>query len=37
MEFRKMVLISYTQDNKEDTDTRNRLLDSVEEEEGGMI
>ena len=28
---------SYTQDNKEDTDTRNRLLDSVEEKEGGMI
>ena len=25
------------QDNKRDTDTKNRLLDSVGEDEGGMI
>ena len=31
MEFRKM------QDSKRDTDIKNRLLDSVGEDKGGMI
>ena len=34
MEFRKMVMMT---DSKRDTDVKNRLLDSVEESEGGMI
>jgi len=34
MEFRKMVAMT---DSKRDTDVKNRLLDSVEESEGGMI
>ena len=33
MEFRKMAKM---QDNKKDTDVKNRLLDSVGEGEGGM-
>ena len=35
MEFRKMVTM--TLDSKRDTNTKNRLLDSVGEGEGGMI
>ena len=37
MEFRKMVMMTYMQDSKRDTDIKNRLLDSVGEGEGGMI
>ena len=36
MEFRKMVLMNL-QGSKGDTDTKNRLLDSVEEAKSGMI
>ena len=33
-----MVMIKpYMQDRKRDTDVQNRLLDSVGEDEGGMI
>ena len=39
MEFSKRVNLvrPYMQDSKRDTDVKNRLLDSVEEGEGGMI
>ena len=37
MEFRKMVVITYMQNRKRDTDVQNRLLDSVGEGEGGMF
>ena len=39
MELRKMVMMTLyvRQDNKRDTDMKNRLLDSVGEREGGMI
>ena len=37
MEFRKMVMQSYIQDSKRDTDIKNTLLDSVGEGKGGMI
>ena len=37
MEFRKMVMMTYMWDSKRDTDVKNRLLDSVGEDEGGMI
>ena len=37
MEFRKMVMITYMQNRKRDTDVQNRLLDSVGEGEGGMF
>ena len=37
MEFRKMVMMTYMQDSKRDTDVWNSLLDSVREGEGGMI
>ena len=37
MEFRKMVMITYTQNRKRDTDVQNRLLGSVGEGEGGMF
>ena len=39
MEFRKMVMMTLyvRQDSKRDTDVKNRLLDSVGEEEGGTI
>ena len=39
MEFKKMVTITLyaKQKKKRDTDVQNRLLDSVEEGEGGMI
>ena len=33
----KMVMITLYADSKRDTDIKNRLLDSVEEGEGGMI
>ena len=36
MEFRKMVTITM-RDGKRDTNVWNRVLDSVGEEEGGMI
>ena len=36
-EFRKMVTITCMGDSKRDTDIKNRLLDSVGEDEGGMI
>ena len=39
MELRKMVMMTLyvRQDNKRDTDMKNRLLDSVGEGEYGMI
>ena len=37
MEFRKMVLTILHAGHKGDIDVKNRLLDSVEEGEGGMI
>ena len=37
MEFRKIVMMTLMQDSKRDTDTKNTLLDSVGEGEGGMI
>ena len=37
MEFRKMVMMTYMQDRKRDTDVKNRLLGFVGEGEGGMI
>ena len=37
MEFRKMVMMTYMQDSKRDTDIKKKLLDRVGEEEGGMI
>ena len=37
MESRKIVLQSYVWDIKQDTDRKNRLLDTVGEGEGGMI
>ena len=38
MEFRKMVTMTlYMQDNRRNTDVKNRLLDSVGEGEDGMI
>ena len=37
MEFRKMVMITYMQNRKRDTDVQNRRLDSVGEGEGGMF
>ena len=37
MESRKTVLTTLCDDNKEDTDTKNRLLETVGEEESGMI
>ena len=37
MEFRKIVMITYMQDRKRDTDVQNRLLDSMGEGECGMI
>ena len=37
MEFRKMVMMTYMQDNRRDTDIKKRLLDSMGEGEGGMI
>ena len=37
MEFRKMVTITLMRDSKRDTDVLNSLLDSVGEDEGGMI
>ena len=36
MEFRKMVMILYTRQQR-DTDVKNRLLDYVGEGEGGVI
>ena len=36
MDSRKMVLMTYVQGSKGDTDIKNRLLDSVKVE-GGMI
>ena len=32
-----MVMMTYMQDSKRDTDIKNRLLDSVGEGDGGMI
>ena len=37
MEFKKMVMITYMQNRKRDTDVQNRLWDSVGEGEGGMF
>ena len=37
MEFRKMVMITYMQNRKRDTDVQNRLLDYVGEGQGGMF
>ena len=38
MEFRKMVMMALTmRDSKRDTGVKNRLLDSVGEDEGGMM
>ena len=37
MESRKIVLQYYVWDIKQDTDRKNRLLDTVGEGEGGMI
>ena len=37
MEFRKIVMMTLYVDNKRDTEIKDRLLDSVEEGEGGMI
>ena len=37
MEFRKTVTTTHVQDNKRDTDIKNRLLDYVGEGEDGMI
>ena len=37
MELRKMVMMTYMRDSKRDTDVKNKLLDSVEKGEGGMI
>ena len=37
MESRKIILMILCQDSKGDTDIKNRLLDTVEEREGGMI
>ena len=37
MEFRKMVTMVNMWDSKRDTDIKNRVLDSVEEGEGGML
>ena len=37
MQFRKMVMITYMQNRKRDTDVQNRILDSVGEGEGGMF
>ena len=32
-----MVMMTYMQDNRRDTDIKKRLLDSMGEGEGGMI
>ena len=37
MEFRKTVMTALQQDNKRDTDVKNRLLDSVGEGKRDMI
>ena len=37
MEFKKMVTMTLYENQKRDTDVKNRLLDSVGEGEGGMI
>ena len=37
MESRKTVLTTLCDDNKEDTDMKNGLLDTIGEGEGGMI
>ena len=37
MEFKKMVMITYMQNRKRDTDVQNRLLDPVGEGRGGMF
>ena len=37
MEFRKTVMMTPYARQQRDTDVKNRLLDSVEEGEGGMI
>ena len=37
IKFRKMVTTSLYGDSKRDTDVKNRLLDSMGEDEGGTI
>ena len=37
MEFRKMITTTLYARQKKDTDIKNRLLDSVGEDESGMI
>ena len=37
MEFRKTVMTALQQDNKRDTDVKNRHLDYVGEGKGGII
>ena len=37
MEFRKTVMTALQQDNKRDTDVKNRHLDYVGEDKGGKI
>jgi len=37
MEFRKIVTTTLQQDNKRDTDVKNRRLDYVGEGKGGII